>query len=589
MAHYSEMDFLFSSIDNSKSINQQLDNYSIFDKEYGKYGNKGSEKAGSPLDTTNNNTRSIFTNNNYVVYKGLNHGTEAIKNYLVNGNNVRGGVYKEDGKKHPYVKLLQDFDIRRGEPGAALRLKAADFAYLRDLGIYPLNRMCILRRFPDGAFLHENLEEMSCEPIATCIGWVKADQNFGNISFNETWDTTDKRFDQKLMEIVSKMPGMDKTPISPIPDFAQGMLFEFYKRAGLTGIEEETNTYTGVESGGDASNWGLMNIPIGDPNILHEGPYRPSESQNLKSDFTFDFETTYEQKMLGDIDPGSAMLDIIDNLLAIGTSNMKFYWSENSPTIVEARKAVSGKANDVDAWWIFISTIMESFWTSLSSLFQNITTKTKEIVTTIMDSVTTTMDSGTTNGSSGSSGTGTNGGIKDGGEVTLDVIKKLMGTILTSTVAIHRYELRGSIELMTGGRLSSTPWHLTIGNPYSPWLSTNHIIVKSATIETSTEMGFNEQPKYLTVKFNCALSRSLGKQEILRMFNNTYRRNYTSTPPASESKLFNSDPKQNNVESKPEPEPLTPLTPLTPLVAPLTQSPLAESLSLPTNIFGKKT
>ena len=142
---------------------------------------------------------------------------------------------------------------------------------------------------------------------------------------------------------------------------------------------------------------------------------------------------------------------------------------------------------------------------------------------------------------------------------------------------------------MTGGRLSSTPWHLTIGNPYSPWLSTNHIIVKSATIETSTEMGFNEQPKYLTVKFNCPLSRSLGKQEILRMFNNTYRRNYTSTPPNSESKLFDSNPKQNNVESKPEPEPLTPLTPLTPLVATLTQSPLAESLSLPTNIFGKKT
>jgi hypothetical protein len=384
---------------------------------------------------------------------------------------------------------------------------------------------------------------MSCEPIATCIGWVKADQNFGNISFNETWDTTDKRFDQKLMDIVSKMPGMDKTPISPIPDFAQGMLFEFYKRAGLTGIEEETNTYTGVESGGDASNWGLMNIPIGDPNILHEGPYRPSEGQNLKSDFTFDFETTYEQKMLGDIDPGSAMLDIIDNLLAIGTSNMKFYWSENSPTIVEARKAVSGKANDVDAWWLFISTIMESFWTSLSSLFQDITTKTKEIVTTTMDS-----------------------GIKDGGEVTLDVIKKLMGTILTSTVAIHRYELRGSIELMTGGRLSSTPWHLTIGNPYSPWLSTNHIIVKSATIETSTEMGFNEQPKYLTVKFNCALSRSLGKQEILRMFNNTYRRNYTSTPPSSESKLFDSDPKQNNVKDNPANVELLPMSNKKPLV-----------------------
>ncbi|MCK9417621.1 hypothetical protein M0Q97_13345, partial [Candidatus Dojkabacteria bacterium] len=482
-------------------------------------------------------------------YRGLNHGTEAIKNYLVNGNNVRGGVYKEDGKKHPYVKLLQDFDVRRGEPGAALRLKAADFAYLRDLGIYPLNRMCILRRFPDGAFLHENLEEMSCEPIATCIGWVKADQNFGDISFNETWDTTDNRLDQMIKKMANGLTGGNDTELIPIPSFAQGMLFEFYKKASLTGTEEEGNSYTGIESGGDSSDWGLMNIPIGDPNVLKEGPYRPSESQNIKSDFTFELESTYEQKMLGDIDPGSAMLDIIDNLLAIGTSNMKFYFSENSPTIVEARKAVSGKANDVDAWWSFVVTILESFWDAMSILFQDVKEKTKETINTIID-----------------------GGIKAAGGSILADMKTLMKTILTSTVAIHRYELRGSIELMTGGKLSSTPWHLTIGNPYSPWLSTNHIIVKSATIVTSTEMGFNEQPKYLTVKFNCALSRSLGKQEILRMFNNTYRRNYTSTPPKSEPSLFDSDPKQNNVKDNPANVELLPMSNKKPLVSDMIQS-----------------
>jgi hypothetical protein len=515
MAHYSEMDFLFSNRVNSKSNTQQLDNYSIFDKEYGKYGTQGSEKIGSPLDTTNANTLSMFTNNTYVVYKGLNHSTKDIKNFLVNGNGKRGGMYSNDGKKHPYVKLLQDFDIRRGEPGAALRLKAADLSYLRDLGVYPLNRMCILRRFPEGSFLHENLEDMRCEPLSTVVGWLKPDQNFGNITFNETWTTTDKRFDQKLMEIVNKMPGLDKTPIAPIPEYAQGILYEFFKRAGLTGNESEIDSHTGIESGGDSSNWGLMNIPVGDPNVLKEGPYRPADTQNVKSDFQFEFETTYEQKMLGDIDPGSAMLDIIDNLLAMGTSNMKFYWSENSPTIVSARKAVSGKSNDLNVWWVFLSTIMTSFWESLTSLFQDIKTKTKEIVFEI-----------------------TNAGLAAGGEVTLDSLKTIMGSILTSTVAIHRFELRGSIELMTGGRLSSTPWHLTIGNPYSPWLSTNHIIIKSATIETSKELGFNDMPQQLTVKFTCNLSRSLGKQEILRMFNNTYRRNYSSTPPASISKLF---------------------------------------------------
>lgn len=526
MAHYSEMDFLFSNKDNKDSNKNQLENYSIFDEGYyGEYGSIGSKKKGSPLDTTRDNIISIFTNNTYVVFKGPNHGTNAIKNFLVNGNGQRSGMYANDGKKHPYVKLLQDFDIRRGEPGAGLRLKAADLSYLRDLGVYPLNRMCILRRFPEGMFLQENLEDVTCEPLSTVIGWLKPDQSFGDISFNETWSLTNNRFDQIIMNILSGNKG-DGKDIIPVPEFAVGMLFEYFKRAGLTGNEQDIDYNTGIESGGDTSNWGLKNIPVGDPNVLKEGPYKPSESQNLKSSFSFSFETTYEQKMLGNIDPGSAMLDIIDNLLAMGTSNMKFYWSENSPTIVAARKAVSGKANELEAWWEFVSTIMSSFWNAIQSLFKDVVAKTTEITSTITDE-----------------------GLKEGAIEAAQSVIPILESILTSTLAIHRFEIKGSIELMTGGRLSSTPWHLTIGNPYSPWLSTNHIIITSATIQTSKEMGFNDMPQSLSVKFECSLSRSLGKQEILRMFNNTYRRNYSTLPPKSMAGLFDMNPSQNTVES----------------------------------------
>ena len=105
---------------------------------------------------------------------------------------------------------------------------------------------------------------------------------------------------------------------------------------------------------------------------------------------------------------------------------------------------------------------------------------------------------------------------------------KLIQSILTSTVAIHRFKLRGSIELMVGGKVGTTPWYLTLGNPYSPWLATNHIIVRSASVETSPEMGFNDQPQWLKVKFTCEFSRALGKQELMRMFNNSYRRTYSS-------------------------------------------------------------
>ena len=102
---------------------------------------------------------------------------------------------------------------------------------------------------------------------------------------------------------------------------------------------------------------------------------------------------------------------------------------------------------------------------------------------------------------------------------------------------------------MVGGKISSTPWYLTLGNPYSPWFASNHIIVSTCSIETSNEMGFNDQPQRLKATFGCRFSRPLGKQELMRMFNNTYRRNYSSTPPTSVPGLFDNSVTNNTVSS----------------------------------------
>jgi hypothetical protein len=121
---------------------------------------------------------------------------------------------------------------------------------------------------------------------------------------------------------------------------------------------------------------------------------------------------------------------------------------------------------------------------------------------------------------------------------------------------------------MTGGKNSSTPWHLTIGNPYSPWLSTNHIIVKSATISTSTELTYNDMPQWVTAKIMCEFSRSLGKQELLRMFNNSCRRTYST-------KLVYQQEKIITPTTSPTTTPTTPTTSST--------SPTQQPITLPIN------
>lgn len=544
MAHYSEMDFLFSE-SNKETINRILSNRNV------------------------DNTQNIYwrEDNKYVVYKRKDGatGTNQIKSYLTDN------VYKTEGNnysRNPYVKLVEDFD--GSVPG--LFIQAADLAYLRDLGVYPMNRMAILRRFPDGCFVKEDLSEMTEYPVSTVIGWIPPDQNFGNIGFNETWGKTTERFDQMIAKILEERLGIPIKGLIPIPAFAQGLLFELYKYSGIASTDE------------NGEQWSYKNIPIGDPNMLMEGPFRDPSQQNIQSTFSFKLETTYEQKLLGDVDPGSAMLDIIDNLYAMGTSNMKYYWSEES--LQSAKRATIGPANSPTAWWDFIDNFMFKFWSGLTGIFsdasrileeslKNITTdpNAPEKVEVIIDGKSKYKNIGS--GKVQRESDGAIGHYQIEGNKTYwikesaasnqtesqkittkintgkSLFDSLAQTILTSTVAIYRYELRGSIELMAGGRDSSTPWYLTIGNPYSPWLATNHIIVKSANIETSTEMGFNDQPQWLKATFDCEFSRSLGRQELMRMFNNTYRRNYSDPSKIIDYTRPNINDKPNTSENQP--------------------------------------
>ena len=571
MAHYSEMDFLFSNQTNRAAVN-------------------------TLLNSNYDNKQNIFDNSKYVVYKrkdGYASGTVGIKNYLKSGdNNENSGIYKNEEKSiNPYTQLIYDFSKTRGNSGAGLRIKAADLAYLRELGVYPINRMAILRRFPEGCFVPEDLNEMKIEPISTVIGWVKPSDNFGKIEFNEQWTTTDRRFDQVLSDIIKKtMGGNEGTPLVPIGDFAQGMLFELYRRADLlerSGIDETvdetyenfdpssitslknlTNTANNNTKESTTTNsWGLNNIPIGDPNVLHQGPWRDPENQNLDSAFDFTLETTYEQKLLGDVDPGSAMLDIMDNIMAMGTSNMKFYWGDNFPAISKARNAASGEGNNLNAWWDMVAEILVGFWTVISEFFVDTYNTLKENFekTVASDAKTETASNDlearkqvqrdimannnftskeyrnaaaelaklNLEGSSSKIDATLNAGKKKFDDA-IDFIAPFLQSILTSTLSINRYKLRGSLELMVGGKLSSTPWYLTLGNPYSPWFATNHIVVSKASIETSNEMGFNDQPQKITATFTCRFSRPLGKQELMRIFNNTFRRTYNYPPPGTE-------------------------------------------------------
>ena len=115
----------------------------------------------------------------------------------------------------------------------------------------------------------------------------------------------------------------------------------------------------------------------------------------------------------------------------------------------------------------------------------------------------------------------------------------MVKSILASTLARYKWPLRGSIAMFTGD--PSTPWHLTIGNPYAPLLSMNNIWVKSVGITEGKDMGFNDMPRIMEVKITMEAGRSLGKQEIYSLFGVRYKRQYNKfTATQSTNSITNS-------------------------------------------------
>ena len=76
--------------------------------------------------------------------------------------------------------------------------------------------------------------------------------------------------------------------------------------------------------------------------------------------------TSYEQKFIGDIDPGAAMLDIIQNLIYLGTRDTKFMFKGESKIMSDIK--IAAKSQKAGAWWSVIKTIVDAFFNAIKKL-----------------------------------------------------------------------------------------------------------------------------------------------------------------------------------------------------------------------------
>lgn len=444
-----------------------------------------SNKIGSYAVIDSPFINSLFENNKMAVYPtGVNSSTGFASSAIgVDPTSIHTDTIYDTSIPHliDYTSSLP-----------SMRLIAADFAYLKNLGVYPNNRIMIARRFSNG--VQNDLTAVKSTPMSTLISWVPDDNDFIDISFGEEWDNAEASFTDVLNDIGKEtLVGDNKGGMLgnmaaagagalPLPGFMEGLQYEVMKKMGIT-------------------NTTATNLPGGNPNLIRQAKKRKTIDKNtagsgLKCDFSIKMVVEYEQKFINGVDPTFVYFDIIANILTFGTSDSQFQFN-NSFAVGEKNIMKDLMSGDILA----IGRALAGFVGSLIAAI-------KDVGLSLLNSI-------------------INPPKKDKADPN-SVFSGISGNAFAVTIGavIGKYRIRllGVVSSLTGN--ASAPWHITIGNPQRPLFSSGDMLIETVDLKLGKTLAFNGLPSSIRAEFTMKPARNLGAQEIFNRFNTGKGRSY---------------------------------------------------------------
>ena len=443
----------YSADDPTKSVKQEQKKYSynavISDQNPGQYDENGKYIAGS---------------GQFINYLG-NSQTNEYEPVIVNNEQVSdialSSIIDWTTKHHKSIALLPKH-----------------FAYLKNFGSYPANRLIVLRRFAGPA--PHNLFKSQAKPISTLVGFYDFENIPVKISFNEKW----KQFDGTFLEVIQDIVGIKFDSIPGVGDV--------FSKVGQSPLGQDLmymiGQRLGIISGGS--------MPYGDPNLIHDAAIRDVSgeglSTGLESNIEIDFETTFTMNEISGIDAKAAMLDILANATKMGTSNARFL-AGNSKKL--AGIFASLKNGD-------ISELIGKFTEALTEMVDSLSNKLAKTVEEAKK---------LTDKAKGKEA------ISAVASATADLLTDVGVAIIKNRFSRYKWKLIGAVSAMTGSH--TAPWHISIGNPKFPWFVCGNLVAESTEIIPGGELGYNDMFTELTVKIKLRSGRAMGGSEIQQLFN----------------------------------------------------------------------
>ncbi len=400
------------------------------------------------------------------------------------------------------------------------QLRPADFAYLKNVGVYPNNRLMIARRFvspsDDNIMVPKGKSEIGS--IATLISWIPEGENFLDITFGEEWTDAEGSFKEILNGIGDDI-GLGKMGdlaggaggILPLPGFTEIFQRQFLAKMGI------------IDS--DSANM----IPAGNPNLIKQAKRRKligyeEAGSSLKTTVSIKMTCEYELKYISGIDPTLVWMDILGMVTRFGTSNSETY-GLSKKFGVKARTWLNKPE-------ILIRDITKALSEAVKGLAEEAKTELDKIVAEKEEEMEL----------EGDDDEGSKVPFSDDDEEMseeeefekekdkayamieklVEKVQKGLEDVLNGLVRKYRVKILGVINALTG--LPSTPWHITIGNPLRPTFCSGDMLVDSVSLKLGPILAFNDLPSSITVEFNLVNARAWGLQEIMSKFNSGYLR-----------------------------------------------------------------
>jgi len=379
-------------------------------------------------------------------------------------------------------------------------LSAADFAYLKNLGVFPNNRLMIARRFPSP--IGNDLTSIrNTTPLSTLISWVPDGNNFIDISFGEVWETNDEGdFKTVLNDIGKGVLGGDNQGDKlgevfysgfssiPLPGFMETLQYKVLNLMGLTSDENADL------------------LPGGNPNLIRNSVRRKligdgKAGSGLKTRFSITMTVEYELKFIDGVDPTLAYFDIITNILSFATSNSVFQFNKNFADSNNQllQNFISGDATK-------LLTGLGDFATRLASAITDLAKEAIEILDKMQPKEGETKKEPATS-------------------ILRDITSKFISDTIGKFIKKFRVRISSIIQAMTG--TPSAPWHITIGNPKRPIFSSGDMYMsEDVKLELGPILQFNDLPSSIKCTVILINARPLGAQEIYERFNNGEGRTY---------------------------------------------------------------